>query len=483
MDEAAKREWELMELLSAAWDDRLDEPSRDKLEELLSRDDFAGVQLLTEFTRMHIDLEWLISSKAAQRKALDAVARVKARPVRTHRWRLPGNRLISIAAATLLFFVVVWQLASWNRDLGGTLGKGSAPGAPIVRPPLPVGRIVGHAGIRWAEGRQLRDGQTLLEGQVIDLAAGTARISMDFGAEMLLQAPCRATLISDDMVTLETGTIVVKVADWAVGFKVRTNDVIVTDLGTQFMVHADARAGSEVHVLHGRVIASSLRSTQQRSVGAAQAIRVRTGGGLNTVAFRREPFAKALGPFQPLRSIKLANTGIGVQVGDRDRHWSITAGNAEYGPYPQPATVCEADATYGSNDPAKSQWISVKEGTTSGVPVRTKYTFETSFDLTRFDPSSVRLTGLVLADNGVEEIRLNGKPLPIAPWHDWYPEVTFFAFHRIEISNGFLPGKNVLSFVVMNETVLPPPDQDATPPETPNPMGLRIEWLGSGRPR
>jgi hypothetical protein len=89
----------------------------------------------------------------------------------------------------------------------------------------------------------------------------------------------------------------------------------------------------------------------------------------------------------------------------------------------------------------------------------------------------------VLADNGVEEVRLNGRPLPIEPWQDCFPEVTFFAFHTIEITSGFVPGKNVLSFVVMNETDLPNPEEDVAPPETPNPMALRVEWRASGRPQ
>ncbi len=471
-----------MELLSAAWDDRLDESSCKRLEELLARDHFAGVPVLIEFTRMHMDLEWLASSKAAHRKALDAVARARAEST----WfrRLTAKRIAGLAAAILLVVVGAWQAASWKSKSFNAHVLGDASGTPMVRPPLPVGRIIGRAGVQWGDGRQLQDGQTLLEGQVIDLVGGTARISMDVGAEVVLQSPCRATLISREMVTLENGAIAVKIASWATGFKVRTNDLLVTDIGTRFMVQAHARAASEVHVLDGAVIASSLnQSSSSRRVGALQAVRVNAEGVLESVAFRRETFIAALEPFRPLRPIGLRNTGVGLQAGEKDQHWLIKAGDAHFGPYPQLATVSEAAARYGDNERASSQWISVKDGTTSGVPVRTKYTFETTFDLTDFDANSVRITGLVLADNGVEEIRLNGRPLPIAPWHDWYANVSFFAFHTIEITSGFVPGKNVLSFVVDNDTDLASPEEDAEAPNTPNPMALRVEWRGSGRPR
>jgi hypothetical protein len=484
MDESAKRDWELMELLGAAWDDCLDESSRNRLEQLLSVDGGAGVRLLTEFTRMHVDLEWLISSQAAHQKAMGAIARAKTRQAPSQVRRLPSKGVMGLAAAALLVLVAAWQLTTWRGNSRDGLLRGDSQAARNLRPPMPVGRIVGQDGVRWEDGRQLQHGQTLVEGQVIDLAVGTARISMDAGAELVLKSPCRATLISGDMVTLQNGLIAVKVAEWGVGFKVSTNDLLVTDFGTRFMVQADAQAGSEVHVLEGRVIASALKQpVSQRRVGAGQAVRANADGTLGAALFRRETFVDVLDSAKPLRPIKIANTGVGVQVGDSDQHWRITAGDPQLGPYPQRAQICLARSNYGANDPGRSQWISVTEGTTRGVPVRTKYVFETTFDLSGFDPNTVRLTGLVLADNGVEEIRLNGKQLPIAPWLDWTPEVTFYAFHTIEITGGFVPGKNKLSFVVMNETDLPSPEEDAAPPEAPNPMALRVEWQGSGRPR
>ena len=79
MDEAGRNESELLNLLSAVWDDHLDAASRARIEDLLSQNDFAAVELLTSATRLHLDLEWLVSSKAAQEKALGRCARSRRR--------------------------------------------------------------------------------------------------------------------------------------------------------------------------------------------------------------------------------------------------------------------------------------------------------------------------------------------------------------------------------------------------------------------
>jgi hypothetical protein len=486
MDEREKLESDVMDLLSAAWDERLDRSLRDKLEELLLRDDFEGIQVLVKFTRIHLDLELLASSMSAQRKALDAIARVERKPVSARRWHLQARPLVGLAAAAVLM-VGAAVLLTGLIDRGDIFNwGGDVAAAPMARPQQPLGRLLGAPGAEWGESGALADGQLLSEGQVVDLVAGTARVSMDVGAEIVFEAPCRAVLSSAKLISLDRGAVAVKAAKWATGFQVRTQDMLVTDIGTRFVVRAKQRTGSELHVLEGLVVANSLQFPEPKlNVRTAQAVHVDANGGLQAIAYTSPAFADALKAASPLRTISLANTGVGVKVGDQDRNWVIKSGDPLLGPFPKAATVCAAAPAYGANDPDRSQWISLKDGTTPGVPVRTKYSFETSFDLSGFDINSVRLVALVLADNGVEEVRLNGKPLPIAPWSDWYAGVTFFNFHTIEITSGFVPGKNVISFLVANGTDIPAASENVgdTAEELPNPMALRVEWHGSGRPR
>jgi hypothetical protein len=93
----------------------------------------------------------------------------------------------------------------------------------MSRPQLPVGRMFSQSRTKWA---QVQDGQTLVEGQIIDFVEGVGQISLDFGAEVVLRRPCRLTLVAGDLVTLENGTIMVKAASWAKGLKTKTNDLL-----------------------------------------------------------------------------------------------------------------------------------------------------------------------------------------------------------------------------------------------------------------
>jgi hypothetical protein len=481
----SRDELELMDLLSSAWDRHLTPELRDRLEELLSRGDCDGVKLLTDFTRLHLDLEWFVSSNDAQAKALKAIARLKSggsdRP--THQRSLL-KPILAIAAGLLFALVGHWFYSTPRSNQPAQLARDEQSLPAMRRPRLPVGRLFRQNRARWADGNQFQDGQTLFEGQVIDLVEGMGQISLDFGAELVVEAPSRLTLVADNLVTLESGRIMVRAANWAKGFKVRTNDLLATDLGTQFVVSADANMGSEVHVLEGLVIAGSIKQPSlEHRTSANRAVRVNLDGVLESIAFRRDDIAGWLDQIAPLRPVRIANTGVGLKVGEKDPRWLITTGDRQFAPYPQPATVCLPDHKHGENDPASSQWISVKEGTTAGVPVRTKHTFATRFDLTGIHPSSVRLTALVAADNGVEAVWLNDKRLAISPWQDWYPGAAFYQFYKVEIADGFVPGNNTLAITVNNQTQLTTVDGNYHENQEPNPMALRVEWVASGRSR
>ena len=474
MEESARQDSELLDLLSAVWDDRLDAASRARLEKLLSQDDFAAIELLTSFTRFHLDLEWLMSSKAAQEKAMESlkqVALASERKKRQRRWKLAG--LVGVAAGILVTVFSIWFFAQ--------------PGLhQLTRAPQPVGEVVRLEDAAWAGDTGPQSGDAIREGQIVDLQGGFAQLSMGFGADVLLEGPCRVRLLSNDRVALERGKLGVRAAKWAIGFKVETDDLVATDLGTWFSVQSGGGGPAEIHVLEGLVLAkpNKVNSSREatRRLKADEAIHMTRDGAFQAIAFRRDVAAKKLAQFQPLRPIQIWNTGIGLREGDKDPHWMVTTGDNQVGPYPQPAVVSAPHGSYGVNEPQRSQWISVKRGITSGVPARSSYTFETTFDLTGFDLSSVWISGLVLADDGVDEVWLNGKRLNIAAWKDWGYGVIYATFHPIELRSGFVPGVNRLAIVVKNETFIYRSDRGFDLPETPNPMALRTEWQAFGRP-
>ena len=465
---------ELMGLLNAVWDEGMDEQIRARIEELLTQDREAAVQALVAYSRMHLDLEMLISSDVAHRKALELVTRASKR-VRNRNWVRHHGRVVAgmgIAAAVLVAVVSFWN----TQPVGHK---------HLLRAPQPVGRVARLDDVVWEGETTVQVGAPLVEGQTFELRQGFAQLSMGFGADVLLQGPCRAQIVSSDRVALRQGNLGVRAAEWAVGFKVETDDLVATDLGTWFSVRAGA-GDAEVHVVEGIVLADPIKVRnavqQTRRVAADEAVGVTGTGTLQPIEFRREVAAAELRKFDPLRPVKMWNTGISLKIGEEDPHWKVTAGEPQGGPYPQPAIVSAPHGSYGVNQPDRSQWISVERGTIDGAPARSHYTFETSFDLTGFDLGSVLISGLVLADDGVDEVWLNDHQLDIKPWKDWGYGVKYVNFHPIEIRSGFVPGVNRLAFVVKNETFIYRSERGFDLPETPNPMALRVEWQAFGRP-
>jgi FecR protein len=474
MRDAGSSDNDLIELLSALWDDRLDDASRSRLEDLLSRNEFAQIKKLYDFTQLHLELEWYVSSKVAQEKALESLRKIRSAPEenvsRYRRWRTIG--FVGLASSILLSVIYVWFSARPGLD-------------KLVRSPRPVGKVVHLEDANWVSGTGLQASDIVVEGQTVDIPRGFAQLSMGFGADVMLQGPCRARIVSSDRIALQRGKLAVRAAKWAIGFKVETDDLVATDLGTWFSVQSGG-GPAEIHVLEGTVLAKAVNegtsSDAARRLKADEAVHMTRDGAFQTIKFRREAAAEKLTQFQPLRPIQVWNTGIGLREGENDPHWTVTTGDNRVGPYPQPAVVAVPDACYGINEPERSQWISVRRGTTRGVPAWSRYTFESTLDLTGFDLGSVWVFGQVLADDGVDEVWLNGKRLSIKPWKDWSYGVQFVNFHPIEIRSGFVPGVNRLAFVVKNETIITPSKKGFDLPDRPNPMAFRAEWQAFGRP-
>jgi ferric-dicitrate binding protein FerR (iron transport regulator) len=108
---------------------------------------------------------------------------------------------------------------------------------------------------------ELQSGRYLGSEPII-LRKGLARIQMDDGSSLLLEAPTELRLEADDQVFLVQGKVTVNVPPQAVGFTVRTPTATVVDYGTEFGVSCDQHAQTEAHVLKGIIevrLGSNLR--------------------------------------------------------------------------------------------------------------------------------------------------------------------------------------------------------------------------------
>jgi hypothetical protein len=332
-------------------------------------------------------------------------------------------------------------------------------------------------------GKRLFPGDAFTEGDVVVLESGEANVSMASGAEFVLKAPAELKFDTANHVELRRGLLTAHVAAWGSGFTVDTSAMRVVDLGTRFAISASTD-DVETHVLQGQVrvqpLATAVSGRRSVLLTQGEGIRVDSDGD-EPVRFvaQKERFPESTEKFWPFKPITLWNSGIGLAEGDEDPHWRITAG-PKGGSYdkPQFGVVCKPDERYAANEPQRSQWLSFARDVRPGGLAKSIFTFETTFDLTGFDPSTVMVATQILADNGARAMRINGNSVPMTPWDDNASGQTFKSdqFRLVKIRDGFMPGKNKLEIDVWNGIY-----RTVGSEREPNPMSLRVEFQAYGR--
>ncbi|WP_370980231.1 LamG-like jellyroll fold domain-containing protein [Agaribacterium sp. ZY112] len=100
--------------------------------------------------------------------------------------------------------------------------------------------------------KSLQKGQSIYRGP-FHLDQGYAEVSLKNGVTLVLEAPVELDLKSYAHIILNRGSLVARVPEQAVGFKVDTPSSYIVDLGTEFGVSVDSQGESQVHVLDGEV--------------------------------------------------------------------------------------------------------------------------------------------------------------------------------------------------------------------------------------
>ena len=151
--------------------------------------------------------------------------------------------------------------------------------------------------------------------------------------------------------------------------------------------------------------------------------------------------------------------------GANDQHYSIIA---------SPSGATAPFVTLSGLDPfpawnentTTSKWISLRATYPEGDdqdPVGS-YTYKTTFDLAGIDMNTVVISGQLVADNYISEVRINGFSMAFTT-----EDNDEFYFSPITIPNGhYLAGINTLEFDVFNNV-----------PNGGNPTGLRVELSGA----
>jgi serine/threonine protein kinase len=160
----------------------------------------------------------------------------------------------------------------------------------------------------------------------------------------------------------------------------------------------------------------------------------------------------------PLFSTGIGDDGAPLAGGAGDPHWTVAPAGS--GPIATYATR-NAPPTWMANT-AEACWISPHvDG--SRDELAGLYVYRTTFDLTGFDPTTVRLVARVAADNALSAVRLNGRNLNLSMRG-------FESAVKLSIAGRCEPGVNALEFVVLNDGPLP------------SPTGLLVELSGDAVP-
>jgi len=162
------------------------------------------------------------------------------------------------------------------------------------------------------------------------------------------------------------------------------------------------------------------------------------------------------GPITTLFGTGLDGSGNLLANGAVDPHYTVIGGPSA----PSAFVIGNPEAVPWVGNTATSQWISPAPSTLGGLG---PFTYTTTFDLTGFDPSTAQISGFWSADDQ-GEMFLNGNPVASTPGVFSAPWNSLFAFN---ITSGFIPGINTLSFFVPNGTEIPAGAQ--------GPTGLQVE--------
>ena len=231
-----------------------------ELEAVLLADEAARATY-EEFVLLHNALE---SRFAASQEIVQMGLLPKARFVGDPP-RRPGRYSgIAAAASLAISAVTMWSILA-PRAAVEVASLRTTPGAVLS---------VSHDG----EGEAPEGGQ-LAVGSVVDLTEGTLEGTFKSGVRMVAEAPCRLKILTEDSVALERGKAWFRVPQPAAGFNVRTADMMVVDLGTEFGMVATTGEAHEIHLLQGSVEVSSLLGKAGRATLSAPAARRLEGDG------------------------------------------------------------------------------------------------------------------------------------------------------------------------------------------------------------
>jgi hypothetical protein len=155
-----------------------------------------------------------------------------------------------------------------------------------------IARIAYQQNAGWSSGP--RETGDEIDGGIVQLQAGIARLDFSNGATVTLQGPAKFEILAADRTRLHQGVLTVHVPGTAIGFEIETPAIDVVDLGTAFGLAVGFDGETDVCVFEGEVEVSAIGETSNsegRLLYAGNAVRSKPlAGKLETVLYETNRF-------------------------------------------------------------------------------------------------------------------------------------------------------------------------------------------------
>lgn len=163
-----------------------------------------------------------------------------------------NSMFTSIAAAAAAVVVIGFVLHA-------ILTPETPPPASFAAAPESVFQVLSSKGDESSEGG-------LKKGSVLVLEQGTIELRLAKGTRGIVQAPARVGIESESSLRMDQGIGWFQVPREDHGFRVRTPELLITDLGTEFGVVSTPAAHDEIHVFSGSVEAMATGARREKNV-------------------------------------------------------------------------------------------------------------------------------------------------------------------------------------------------------------------------
>ena len=237
-------------------DSSLTKDAFDKLQNVL-RSDPAALAYYCQQAEIHGRLEWELGDPKNQDTPVHAPAIHSPTTPKPPHLVSPQVLWSGIAAAlALVLGIVLYQGITHAPEQPeiAALPDTAEPSAPSTDKNAPVARLTSSRNAQW--GQTPHTNGSWLKPGMLHLRSGSAEISFDSGARIILQGPAKLKLITAHHASLTLGKATTHIPSQAAGFKLDTPSSRFSDQNSSFSVAVDHDGSAEVHVIRGLVEAT-----------------------------------------------------------------------------------------------------------------------------------------------------------------------------------------------------------------------------------